>query len=175
MKFLVSFLVLFLSFSAMAIEPQIDFKFKYVEMKPGMEIYELKEGSKFGAGKMGYSKKKESLPLGALLEQSSFKLNLNFKKKIVMVYHNSSDQEIYFFSAPPSFDPVENSIGFRLVGPSNNKIFKVPPGSNWYRVVEFRLGPNFWGENLTITHTLIQVEATKAKAFSNKLTAEEDL
>lgn len=175
MKALISILLMISSLSVWAREAQIEFKFKYNQLKPGMEVYDLKEGSKLNAGKSGFSKKKDSLPLGAQLADSSIKLETNHKKRIVLVYQNSTDQEIHFFAVPPSFDPVENAIGFRLLGPADNKIYKVPAGSYWYRVIEFRLGPNFWGESVAITHQLVQVEPSKANTFSNMLTSDEDL
>jgi cytochrome c oxidase assembly protein Cox11 len=87
-------------------------------------------------------------------------------RRFVLVVQNTGDQPLYFFAAPHVVQPPDQALGFKFKCLCVNRAYIVGPHETWYRVVEFRLSPDFAGQQLTVMHTIIGIDKKRADAFS---------
>jgi hypothetical protein len=107
-------------------------------------------------------------PVGEQIATSSFQLSPGQKKRFVLIAQNLTDKPQYFFAAPHTVHPEEESLGFKFKCLCINHAYTINPKETWYRVVEFRLSPQFVGKELTITHTIIGIDSKRAASFSQE-------
>ncbi len=105
-------------------------------------------------------------PIGAPLRGASFELTPGEHRRFAMVVQNSTDHPLYFFAAPHRVQPEEAALGFKFKCLCVNRTYAVGPKEIWYRILELRLGQNFMGNELTLTHTLVGIDKKRAAAFS---------
>lgn len=109
-------------------------------------------------------------PISEPIAGSSFLLEPGQKKRFALVVKNTTDKPLYFFAAPHMAHPEEASLGFKFKCLCINHAYTIGPKETWYRIVEFRMSPNFVGDELTITHTVIGIDKKRAASFSNEPT-----
>jgi hypothetical protein len=141
---------------------------KYQDLPEGvsMTIHEPAAGRAFKLWEMGVGDK-AAMPVAGPISESLLRMNPGSKKAFVLVFHNPSDQPVYFFAAPHVADPPEYSLGFKFKCLCVNHVYEVPPGKYWYRVVEMRLAPKFTGKSLEVRHTLIGVSKERMLEFNS--------
>ncbi len=106
-------------------------------------------------------------PIGAPVQGASFELMPGQRKRLAMVVQNTTDHPLYFFGAPHRVQPEEAALGFKFKCLCVNRAYTIGPKETWYRILELRLGQNFVGNELTLTHTLVGIDKKRASSFSN--------
>ncbi|WP_367898911.1 hypothetical protein AB3N61_07235 [Leptospira sp. WS58.C1] len=106
-------------------------------------------------------------PISGPIEDSKLVLGPGETRKFALVYKNETKEKLYFFAAPHSVNPPEFGFGFKFKCLCVNHLFQVEPGSVWYRIVEIRTMPNWASDPFRITHTLVRVDPSQAKEWSN--------
>ena len=107
----------------------------------------------------------KATPVGAPIDSGILTLRPGQAKRFALVYRNESDSIRYFFAAPHVIHPVEHSLGFKFKCLCINHAFQADAGKYWYRIVEFRLSKAYVGDGMTVTHTVLGLEAAQAEAF----------
>ncbi len=163
----IALVLAFLACSACA-EPaaKIDIKWLYKDFANLVNIYEVK-----GRPQLWQTNSVANLdaaPIGSLISDASFQLEPGQKKRFVLVVQNSTDKPQYFFAAPHSARPEEQALGFKFKCLCINHAYTINPKQTWYRVVEFRLSPQFEGDGLIITHTIIGIDKKRAASFTQE-------
>lgn len=152
--------------AAAAQQVKVNIGWEYSAYDGKMAIHEIK-----GRPRLWDMKSVKSLadaPVGAQINQSSFLIQPGEAKRFALVLHNDTDETKYFFAAPHVAHPAEHSLGFNFKCLCINHAYTVGPRETWYRVVEFRLHDGFVGNELTLTHMVIGIDAARAKSFANK-------
>jgi hypothetical protein len=162
-KWLLSVLLLFQVTAAMAAEIKIDWEYKGIP--PGMKIYDLKSPVKLWTTE---SVKDESkLPFAKEIPDSTFKLEPGKVKRFALGYKNTTDKTLYFFAAPHSVEPPENSLGFKFKCLCVNHAYQVAPGETWYRIVEYKLSRVYGQNKMTVKHNLIGIDSKQATSINS--------
>lgn len=166
-QILVVLMLTFLAGAACA-EPavKIDIKWIYKDFASPVNIYEVN-----GHPILWQTNSVAELaaaPVGSPIVGSSFQLKPGQRRRFVLIVQNSTDKPQYFFAAPHSAQPEEQALGFKFKCLCINHAYTINPAEFWYRVVEFRLSPQFAGEGLTITHTIIGIDKKRAASFSQE-------
>lgn len=156
-----------LPFPAAAGSPvQVDIRWDYRGFGAAVEIYEAE-----GRPRLWETKSVKTLkdaPVANRIGGSLFTLAPGRKKRFVLIVRNGTAAALHFFAAPHVVDPVEHALGFKFKCLCINHAFTAGPGEVWYRVVEFRLSSDFVGDAMTITHSIIGIDAKRAEAFSKR-------
>ncbi len=159
-------IMLLVSCSAFAADKpvKIDIRWEYKNFAPQMALYEVK-----GFARLWDTRSVASLsdaPVGARMQGAALEMEPGQGKRFVLVVQNPTDQTLYFFAAPHVVQPPEQALGFKFKCLCVNRVYVVGPHETWYRVVEFRLSPDFSGHGLTVMHTIIGIDEKRAEAFS---------
>ncbi|MEI1278437.1 hypothetical protein V6Z05_08940 [Leptospira venezuelensis] len=135
---------------------------------PGeMQIYELASQRPLQLWDTNTVSDLSKAPVSNLIEDSKLVLGSGETRKFALVYKNETKETLYFFAAPHSVNPPEFGFGFKFKCLCVNHLFQVGPGSVWYRIVEIRTMPNWASDPFQITHTLVRVDPSQAKEWSN--------
>ncbi|MES0489980.1 MAG: hypothetical protein ABUK01_08320 [Leptospirales bacterium] len=110
---------------------------------------------------------RSAIPVGKEISNGKFMVERGGAFRFVLVYHNTTGEEIYFFAAPHRVEPEENSLGFKFKCLCVNHAFHVPAGEYWYRIVEFRASEHITGNKLDISHTIVKVSDDELEYYSN--------
>lgn len=110
----------------------------------------------------------DAAPVGQPISGSSFELAPGHKKRFALVVQNPTGQPMYFFAAPHTAQPEEQALGFKFKCLCVNRSYTIGPKQTWYRIVEFRLSPDFAGTELTVTHTLIGIDEKRAASAASE-------
>ncbi|HEY5993875.1 MAG TPA: hypothetical protein VIU46_04655 [Gallionellaceae bacterium] len=165
MKRLSVFLLLIWSSAFASDKPvEINIQWEYKNFAPQMALYEVK-----GFARLWDARSVASLadaPVGARMPGTTLELKPGQYKRFVLVVQNPTDKPLYFFAAPHVVQPPEEALGFKFKCLCVNRAYTVGPHETWYRVVEFRLSPDFAGQRLTVMHTIIGIDEKRADAFS---------
>jgi len=143
---------------------KITINWEYKNFAEKVELFEAKGYPRLWETKS--VKTVAELPIAGRLEAASFTLDPGARKRFVLVMRNDGNKPLYFFAAPHQTHPVEHSLGFKFKCLCVNHAFTVGPKEVWYRVVELQLAEGFVGDALTVTHTIIGIDAARAKEFS---------
>jgi hypothetical protein len=154
------FLFMLLCANASATEVHLNWRYKGVPAE--LQVFQQKAGSKALLWDMGEADKLELAPVGALLNEGRFDAAPGSRKRLVLIYHNTTKSELQFFAAPHQMLPAESSLGFKFKCLCVNHVYKVAPGKWWWRVVELRVDESADAKTLEIVHDVIKVEG-KAK------------
>jgi len=161
-------LVLVLLAGSACAEPavKIDIKWLYKDFVSPVNIYEVK-----GRPLLWQTNSVANLaaaPVGSPISSASFQLAPGQKKRFVLIVQNNTDKPQHFFAAPHSAKPEEQALGFKFKCLCINHAYSINPRETWYRVVEFRLSPQFEGDGLAISHTIIGIDSKRAASFSQE-------
>lgn len=137
----------------------------YKDIPEGMKIYEVK--GKTQLWKTEAVSDEKILPFEKQIEDSTLSLRPGQAKKFALGYKNTTDKPIYFFAAPHSAEPPENSLGFKFKCLCVNHAYHLKPGETWYRIVEFRLSKVFSDKQLAVKHVLIGISQEKAETINS--------
>lgn len=161
--FAILFLMAIESVQALAgVKVNIGWEYRGVESP--IELFEVKGRPHLWETKS--VKSSETAPIGTRIGTSAFEMSPQEVRRFVLVMKNNSDKPIYFFAAPHQVLPPEYSLGFKFKCLCVNHAYTVGPHETWYRVVELRLSDGFVGDKMSITHTIIGIDAKRAKEFS---------
>jgi len=144
----------------------VDIRWEYHKFGAKVELYEVDDRPRLWETKS--VKSLAEAPVTDRIESSSIRLNAGRKKHFALVIRNETTEPLYFFAAPHVINPVEHSLGFKFKCLCINHAFAIGPGEVWYRIVEFWLSKNFVGDRLTVTHSIINLDKTRAEAFALK-------
>jgi len=145
---------------------KINIAWRYKDFAAPVTIYEVK-----GQPRLWHTASVAGLadaPVTMPITGSAFQLEPGKIKRFALVAQNTADQPLYFFAAPHTVQPEEDALGFKFKCLCTNQAYAIGPKQTWYRIVEFRLSPDFVGKELTITHTLIGIDKERAASFSKK-------
>lgn len=159
-------MILLSSQTAWAAAPQvkIELQWEYKNFALPVALYEVK-----GRAHLWESKSVATLadaPVGERMQSGTLELGAGQDKRFVLVVQNPGNKPLYFFAAPHVVQPPEEALGFKFKCLCVNRAYRVGPHETWYRVVEFRLSPDFAGHGLTVMHTIIGIDEKRADAFS---------
>ena len=147
-------------------EVAIRLHWKNKDLPGAMQVYAPAQGAKTVLWKTGTVASPTELPLGEEVTDHAVAVTRGQPKRLILVYANKGDTPLYFFAAPHHAEPEESSLGFKFKCLCVNHAFSVKPGQTWYRVVELRIDPDFSGDALDVTHTLIGIDEARSKQFS---------
>jgi hypothetical protein len=159
-------LLLLCATPAAAREVAIDLHWDYREIKGPMQVYAVANGAKTVLWQTGTVGALSELPLGEELSGHSVAVTPGHPRRLILVYANHGGAPAYFFAAPHHTEPEESALGFKFKCLCVNHAYQVEPGRFWYRVVELRVDPAFAGGALTVSHTLIGIDAARKDQFS---------
>ncbi len=137
----------------------------YKEIPDGMKIYEIK--GKQILWKTEATSDLAKLPFEKEIADSTLILKPGQTKKFALGYKNNTDKPLYFFAAPHSAEPPENSLGFKFKCLCINHAYHLKPGETWYRIVEFKLSKAFTDKQLGVKHILIGINQGKAEKINS--------
>ena len=148
---------------------KVSISWKYKDIPENMKIYYTasEEKKEHPLWKTKSVSDRSTIPVGKEISNGKFLVERGGSFRFVLVYHNTSSKEIYFFAAPHRVEPEENSLGFKFKCLCINHAFKVAAGDYWYRIVEFRASEHITGDKLDVSHTLIQVPEEDLEYYSN--------
>lgn len=167
MRYLYAIMMLLLTGpAAWAASPQvkIELKWEYKNFTLPVTLYEMKGHARLWETRSVANP--SDAPIGERMQSTELLLEPGQDKRFVLVVQNPSDQKLYFFAAPHVVQPPEEALGFKFKCLCVNRAYIVGPHETWYRVVEFRLSPDFAGQGLTVMHTIIGIDQKRADAFS---------
>ncbi len=167
-RFAACWLAALLPAVAGAADVAVDLRWEYRDLPPAMKIYLPSSQGPAPLWETASRPKSEPLPVGAEISDSRLKLQPGQRKRFVLVYQNPSEKPLYFFAAPHQAQPQEHALGFHFKCLCVSEAFKVGAGETWYRVVELQILKGFEGDTLTLTHTLIGIDAARAAHFGRK-------
>lgn len=139
---------------------------EYHELPARMQVYDLAPTARLTLWQTGEVADISQLPLGSEWRNSETIMAKGATRRFVLVLRNDTAGTLHFFATPHHVDPAENALGFKFKCLCIDHAFSVPAGHVWYRVVELRTKPQMQGERLQLTHQLVGVDATRAKAFA---------
>lgn len=143
---------------------KIEIQWSYKNFAPQVMLYEAKRGARLWEAKSVTTL--ADAPAGERMQSSTLVLGAGQDKRFVLVVQNPTDKPLFFFAAPHVVQPPEEALGFKFKCLCVNRAYMVGPHEIWYRVVEFRLSPDFAGQGLTVMHTIIGIDEKRADAFS---------
>jgi len=156
-----------LPLSAAASPPvRVDIRWEYLNFGAAVDIFEIEGRQQLW--KTESVKEMKDTPVAGPIEGASFTLAPGGKKRFALVVRNETAEPLYFFAAPHVVDPVEHSLGFKFKCLCIDHAYTVGPGEIWYRIVEFRLSQDHVGDALTVTHSVIGIDKTRAESFALK-------
>ncbi len=141
-----------------ASKASIHLAWDYKQVPATMKIYELNPQKAVKLWDTGNASQLNQTPITTEIPNSTLSITPGEAKMFVLVLKNDTKQTLHFFAAPHSVNPPELSLGFKFKCLCIDHVYEVPAGQYWYRVVELRTAPNYEGNNVTITHNLIQVD-----------------
>ncbi len=143
---------------------RIEIQWMYRNFTPQVMLYEAQRGARLWEARsvpsLGVA------PVGARIEGPVLMIAPGQDRRFVLVVQNPSDKPLYFFAAPHVVQPPEEALGFKFKCLCVNRAYMVGPHETWYRVVEFRLSPDFSGHGLTVMHSIIGIDEKRAESFS---------
>lgn len=143
---------------------KIHVTWKYKGFPASVSLYELK-----GKPVLWETQSVASLasaPVAQPIADSVLTLTPGQRKRFVLVVQNPGVQPLFFFAAPHTVHPEEDTLGFKFKCLCINHAYTINPKETWYRVVEFRLSRDFVGNELTISHTIIGIDSQRAHSFA---------
>lgn len=143
---------------------KIDIQFEYKNFAPRVALYEVKANARLWDTKSVASAK--DAPIAGPMQGTVLAMAPGQDRRFALVVQNTGDQPLYFFAAPHVVQPPEQALGFKFKCLCVNRAYKVEPHETWYRIVEFRLSPDFAGDGLTVMHSIIGIDEKRADAFS---------
>lgn len=141
------------------VEARLTFDHRGLDGK--MEVYEAARGAKMRIWTTGVVDDINELSLGEKVEDA-FKVRRRGFKKLVLILRNPGQNTLYFFAPPHQVIPPEQGIGFAFKCLCVQRVFKVPPGKVWYRVIALRLFPKFRGGPVELRHSLVGLPRAEA-------------
>ncbi|MBI3548777.1 MAG: hypothetical protein HY078_07055 [Elusimicrobia bacterium] len=135
---------------------------EYHGLPAGMKVYEVKQGG-YPVWLTGVVQTLSDAPVGKEIESGTLFAKAGEAKRFVLVYKNPTNKMLRFFTNPHQISPPTVGLGFVFQCTCINHLFSVPPNRYWYRVVQFRLTPDFQGTSLDVKHHL----AARAAASSS--------
>ena len=142
----------------------------YKDFPLKVELYAVRKGSEAQVSQTKVVLNLEEAPIqGKPIDR--LLLSPNSSKVGVLVVHNPSDQDVYFFAVPHMVNPAHASAGHYFECLCVGYVYKIPKKSNWYRIVRVNLDKSFYGvQNFEIKHEIIGVTATDANSkYKQKL------
>lgn len=131
----------------------------YKQVPATMKIYELNSQKGAKLWDTGSISQLSQAPVTSEIPNSTLNFTAGESKMFVLLLKNDTKQTLHFFAAPHSVNPPELSLGFKFKCLCIDHVYEVPAGQYWYRVVELKTAPNYVGDKVSITHSLIQVDA----------------
>ena len=127
-----------------------------------VRVFEPARGSDLSIWQMGTAKGVAQAPVGREIT-GPVAVAPGEARLVVLVVENPGPDGLYFFAAPHQMTPPERALGVRFKCVCTNQPHRVPPKSIWYRVLQLKLYPDFVGDSLTISHTLVGISAERAR------------
>ena len=145
---------------------KVNIGWEYKDIGAKVELHEVKSRSRLWETKS--VKLMNLAPIGNKIENSVLLLEPGQSKRFALVMRNETEKPLFFFAAPHVAHPVEHSLGFKFRCLCINHAFTVGPKETWYRIVEFRLANGFVGRELSVTHSVIRIDQSRAKLFAKE-------
>lgn len=147
----------------------IELQWIFKNLPPGMKVehYEVSAQRPVGLWETGSHADLKKIPVSIPVpgDGKTIIMNPGSKKLFVLVVRNPTSQTLHFFASPHRTDPDEASLGFKFKCLCVNHAFTIPPGEIWYRIVELKLAPNFLGDQLLVTHSIIGLTDDRVSGF----------
>jgi len=168
-------LILLLSAAARARTPQAPVALKigwdYGGVPPGMALYELRTGGP-KTWTTAVAASLAEAPVARAIPDATVRLRPGEARQVALVYRNATASPVRFFAAPHSVTPARAALGFKFLCLCTNRVYVVPPGGVWYRVVELRVARDFAGDRLEVVHQLLAVDEKRAEDFRDGMKKE---
>lgn len=142
------------------VKVKIDFIYKDFPGK--IEVYDVKDSSKFDISETNVVDKKEELPI-TKKNDGRFTMSAGESRTVVLVVENNTGRDWYFNATPHSILPIEASVAQKFECLCNHSIFNAKKKSFWYRIVRLELEKDFNSSSIQLTHNIIGVKNADAK------------
>lgn len=146
--------------AAKKVKVKIDFI--YNDFPGKIEVYDVKDSSKFDISETNVVSTKEELPV-TKKNKGAFTLSAGESRTVVLVVENTTGRDWYFNATPHSILPIEASVAQKFECLCNHSIFNAKKKSFWYRIVRLDLEKDFTAPSIKLTHNIIGVKNADAK------------
>jgi len=142
---------------------QVNITWSYQNFPSHIELYEPIDSysGKFVAQTKVIDKLSEA-PLGKKIT-GPLSVKLKSSTSAILVVENKTDEELYFFAVPHVLNPHHASAGHYFECLCNSKVYRVPPGKFWYRIVRVNLNSSFQKiKAFEINHQIVGIAKSQA-------------
>jgi hypothetical protein len=146
----------------------------YGGVPEGMKLYDLRPGV-WKTWLTGVAPNAEETPAAREIPDATVRLRRGETRQVVLFYRNATKSPVRFFAAPHSVTPARAALGFKFLCLCTSRVYTVPPGGVWYRVVELRVARDFAGDRLTVVHQLLSADEKSAADFRDGMSRKEAL
>ncbi len=103
--------------------------------------------------------------------KSKFKVQVPGDKVVVLLIHNDTDQEQYFYAVPHELNPHHASAGHYFECLCSGRVYVLPPKKFWYRIARVNLNSTFGKlDTFDINHKVIGLDKAAANStFKDRL------
>ena len=128
-----------------------------------IEIYEVKSDRSPYVSETGIADKLKDMPIATKIAGQKIKAGVGRSVAFVLLTENTTKEDVYFFAVPHELNPHHASAGHYFECLCIGRLFKVPPGKFWYRIVRLSLNNTFKTlSGFKISHQIIGVSRAEA-------------
>jgi hypothetical protein len=147
----------------------ISVTFRYEKFPLQLELYNVKRPARDRVAETAVTGDLAHSPITKPL-RGKIPLGPESEKAFAMVVHNTTKEAVYFFAVPHVIRPAASSLGLHFECLCTGKIYKVPPGAFWYRIVRLQTDKTFHAAVAELEHSIIGVSAAEANGiYKNQL------
>lgn len=132
-----------------------------------VRLYRVKRGFEDAVARTRVVKSLADAPLNGEL-RSPLPVPPDTEVPFALVLKNDSTDTLYFFAVPHVASPPEASAGIYFECLCNHRIFAVPPGMTWYRIVRLQSDKLFGAKKLELKHSMVRVKEQEALTVYRK-------
>ena len=142
---------------------EVEIAWTYESFPLRIEIYAVKPERSAYISETGIADKLKDLPVAEKIVGQKLKTQVGASTAFVLVTENTTKEDVYFFAVPHELNPHHASAGHYFECLCIGRLYKVPPGKFWYRIVRLNLNKSFKTlSGFTITHQIIGVSKAEA-------------
>ncbi|MGZ3683971.1 MAG: hypothetical protein ACXVCI_08965, partial [Bdellovibrionota bacterium] len=149
----------------------ISVAFRYENFPLQIELYNVKRTARDRVAETAITYDLAHSPITKPL-RGKIPLGAESERAFAMLVHNTTKDPVYFFAVPHLIRPAASSLGLHFECLCTGKIYKVPPGAFWYRIVRLQTDKTFQAAAAELEHSIIGVSAADANGlYKNQLYA----
>jgi hypothetical protein len=148
-------------------EAVVKIRWRYESFPEKVQLYDVSEEVRFDISQTKSVERIDDAPLNGEFPDT-FRMDTGTSRSFALVIDNKSGSDLYFFATPHVIHPGEAAHRHRFECLCNSKVFKVPKGRVWYRIVRFDLEKDFDKPELEATHTIVGLSEKEVQSKYQK-------